>query len=86
MQSHFSCVRLFVTQWTIVHQAPLSMGFSRQGYWSGLGCHFLLQGIFLTQRLNSCLSISPALVGVFFTTNATWERREVLGFQQKQKT
>ena len=27
---------LFVTPWTIVHQAPLSMGFSRQEYWSGL--------------------------------------------------
>ena len=24
------------TQWTVAHQAPLSMGFSRQGYWSGL--------------------------------------------------
>ena len=29
-------VRLFVTPWTIAHQAPLSMGFSRQEYWSGL--------------------------------------------------
>ena len=27
---------LFVTSWTVAHQAPLSMGFSRQGYWSGL--------------------------------------------------
>ena len=26
----------------VIRQAPLSMGFSRQGYWSGLGCHFLL--------------------------------------------
>ena len=34
--SHFSCVRLFVTQWTLAWQAPLSMGFSRQEYWSGL--------------------------------------------------
>ena len=31
-----SHVRLFVTSWTAAHQAPLSMGFSRQGYWSGL--------------------------------------------------
>ena len=31
-----SCVRLFATPWTVAHQAPLSMGFSRQGYWSGL--------------------------------------------------
>ena len=39
--------------WTVAHQAPLSMGFSRQEYWSG--CHFLLQGIFLTQGSNSHL-------------------------------
>ena len=31
-----SCVQLFVTLWTIAYQAPLSMGFSRQRYWSGL--------------------------------------------------
>ena len=30
------CVRLFATPWTVVYQAPLSMGFSRQEYWSGL--------------------------------------------------
>ena len=33
--SHFSCVRLFVTLWTVACQAPLSMEFSRQEYWSG---------------------------------------------------
>ena len=32
----FSRVRLFVTAWTVACQAPLSMGFSRQEYWSGL--------------------------------------------------
>ena len=31
-----SCVQLFVTPWTVAHQAPLSMGFSRQEYWHGL--------------------------------------------------
>ena len=37
--SHLShCVRLFVTPWTVTRQAPLSMGFSRQEYWSGLPC------------------------------------------------
>ena len=36
--------------WTLAHQAPLFMEFSRQKYWSG--CHFLLQGIFSTQRSN----------------------------------
>ena len=33
-----SRVRLFATQWTVAHQAPLSMGFSRQEYWSDLPC------------------------------------------------
>ena len=32
----FSCVQHFSTPWTVAHQAPLSMGFSRQEYWSGL--------------------------------------------------
>ena len=31
-----SCVRLFETPWTVAYQAPLSMGFSREEYWSGL--------------------------------------------------
>ena len=33
-----SRVRLFVTPWTVAHQASLPMGFSRQEYWSGLPC------------------------------------------------
>ena len=36
MLSHFSCVRLSATPWTMASQAPLSMGFSRQEHWSGL--------------------------------------------------
>ena len=36
MHCHFSHVRLFVTLWTVACQAPLSMDFSRQEYWSGL--------------------------------------------------
>ena len=36
----------FATQWTVVRQAPLSTGFSSKN--TGVGCHFLLQGIFLT--------------------------------------
>ena len=48
-----SRVWLFATLWTVDHQAPLSMGFFRQEYWSGL--HFLLQGIFSTQGSNSHL-------------------------------
>ena len=36
MLSCFTHIRLFVNQWTVAHQAPLSMGLSRQGYWCGL--------------------------------------------------
>ena len=48
---------------TIARQAPLSMGFFRED--SGVGCHALLQGIFLTQRLKSqllCLISSSLLL------------------------
>ena len=45
-----SHVRLLSTPWTVAHQAPLSMGFSRQEY--GGGCHFLIQGILPSQGLN----------------------------------
>ena len=48
--SHFSHVWLFTTPLTAGYQAPLSMEFSRQEY--EVHCHFLLQGIFLTQGLN----------------------------------
>ena len=36
LSCHYSW--LYVTPWTVAHQAPLSMGFSRQEYWSGLPC------------------------------------------------
>ena len=36
MLSHFILFELFVTPWTVAHQAPLSMGESGQEYWSGL--------------------------------------------------
>ena len=38
MPSHFSHVQLFAALWTADRQAPLSMGFSRQEYWSELPC------------------------------------------------
>ena len=46
-----SRVQLFGTPWTIAHQAPPSMEFSRKS--TGVGCHFLLHGIFPTQGLDS---------------------------------
>ena len=36
--SNFSYIQLFATPWTVAHQAPLSMGFSRQEYWSEYPC------------------------------------------------
>ena len=45
-----SHVQLSAISWTVAGQAPLSVGFPRQEY--GVGCHFLLQGIFPTQGLN----------------------------------
>ena len=48
--SCLSRVQLSATPWTAVHQAPLSIGFPRQEYWSGLP--FPFPGIFLTQGLN----------------------------------
>ena len=47
----FSHVQLFVTLWIVVYQAPRGS----PGKDTGLGCHFLLQGIFLNQGLNSSL-------------------------------
>ena len=68
--SHHGCVQLFVTLWTVANQAPLSIGFFRQEYWSG--CRALLQGILLTQGLSWQL-MSLALAGWFCTTSASWE-------------
>ena len=48
-----SSVCLFATPWTVAHQAPLSVGFSKQEYWSGLP--FLPPGDPPTQGLNPCL-------------------------------
>ena len=56
---------------TIAHQASLSMGFSRQKYWSGLPGPSPED---LPDPGNKPVSLmSPALVGGFFTTSATWE-------------
>ena len=66
-----SCVRLFVTPWTVAYQAPLSIGFSRQEYWSGLLSPPPV--IFPTQGSNPGFDLmSPALAG-FYTTSTTWE-------------
>ena len=56
-----------VTPWTVARQAPLSMGFSRQEYWSGLP--FPSPGDLPDPgRDQICVSCSPALASRFFTT------------------
>jgi len=55
-----------VTPWTVAHQAPLSMEFSRQEYWSGLP--FPPQGDLPDPGIEAVLPVSPALAGGFFTT------------------
>ena len=47
-----SRVQLLVTPWIVAHQAPLSMRFSKQGYW--MNCHAFLQDILPTRGLNLC--------------------------------
>ena len=69
--SYFSCVQLFVTLWTIAHQTPLAMGFSRQEYWSELP--FPSLGDIPKPGIKPTSLMSPALAGKFFTTSATWE-------------
>ena len=69
--SHFSPVQLFATLWTVAHQAPLSMGFSRQEYWSGLPCP--PPGDLLDPGIELASLVSPALTGRFFTTSAARE-------------
>ena len=66
-----SRVRLFATPWTVAHQAPPSMGFSRQEYWSGLPLPS--PGDLPDPGIEPASLMSPALGGRFFTTNATWE-------------
>ena len=65
-----SCL-LFVTIWAIAHQAPLSMGFSRHEYQSGLPCS--PPGDLPDPAIELGSLMSPALPGGFFTTSATWE-------------
>ena len=71
MLSCFSCVRLSATLQTIAHQAILSMGFSKQEYWSGLPCP--PPGDLPNPGIEPTSLMFPALAGRFFTTDATWE-------------
>ena len=67
--SRFSRVQLFVTLWTVAHQAPLSMGFSGQERWSTLSCP--PPGDLPDPGIESASFMSPALANEFFTTSTT---------------
>ena len=58
------------TPWTVAHQAPLSMGVSRQGCWSGLPSP--PPGDLPNPGIEPTSLGSPALMGGYFTSSATW--------------
>ena len=60
-----SHVWLLAAPWTVTHQAPLSIGFPRQEYWSGLPFPFL--GDFPNPGIEPASPESPALAGRYFT-------------------
>ena len=67
-----SRVRFCATLWAVARQAPLSMGFFRQEYWSGLPCP--LPGDLPDPGIEPASLTSPALAGRFFNTSgASWE-------------
>ena len=68
MLSSFSCVRLFAALWTITHQAPLSMRFFKQEYWSGLPSP--PPGDLPDEGIEQASLMSPELAGGFFTPPA----------------
>ena len=65
-----SRVQLFATPWTVAYQAPLSMGFSRQEYWSGLP--FPSPGDLPDPGIEPMSLMSPALADRFFITSSAW--------------
>ena len=74
MSTHFN-IPIWRTPWTIAYQAPLSMEFSRQEYWSGR--HSLFQGIFPTQGLNLGLPHCGQILYHWATREALVSRKYV---------
>ena len=76
MLSHFSCVQLFATLWTVACHAPLSMGFPTEKYWSGLPCP--PPGDLPNLGIEPVSLMFSASAGRFFITSTTWETQDVL--------
>ena len=72
----FSHVQLLTSPWIVARQSPLSMGFSRQEYWSGLP--FPSPGDLPYPGIKPAFLLSPALAGGFFTASTTWEANVVM--------
>ena len=67
---------VFMTPWTVAHQAPLFVEFSRQEYCSGLP--FPSPVDLPNPEIEPVSLVPPALAGRFFTTSATWEAQNVM--------
>ena len=80
MLSHLSHVRLFVTPRTVAHQVPLSMGFSRQGYWGWLSS--FPPGDLPDPGIEPMSLMSPALAGRLFTMSAAWITEKTVNLTQ----
>ena len=65
------CVWPFAIPWTVAHQDPLSMGFSRREYWSGLPCPS--PGDLPDPGIKPVFLTSPSLAGWFFTISTPWQ-------------
>ena len=83
MLSHLSRVQLCATLWTVARRVPLSLGFSRQEYWSGLPC--LSPGDLLDPGVKPESLMSPALAGGLFTTSTAWEDQNRVSQMQEEK-
>ena len=81
MLSRFSNVQLFVTPWTVAHQASLPMEFSRQKYWIEL--LFPPPGDLPDSGIKPVSPESPTLAVRFFTNCTTWEARVVKFVKQQ---
>ena len=75
VRAHAEPLQLCATLWTIAHQAPPSMGFSRQEYWRGLPCP--PPGDPSNAGIKPRSFISPALAGEIFTTHATGKAHQM---------
>ena len=71
MLSCFSHAQLFVIPWTVAHQVPLPMGFSRQESCSGLPCPPPRD--LPNPGIEPASPVSPALAGRIFIPSDTWE-------------